>query len=62
MRKPPPAAVRGLQTIAGVVTSGTCDDILGFDYELATPEERKEWDDVEAAVQWIRNNVHAQER
>lgn len=58
MRKPPSAAARGLNTIAGIVMAGTSDDLLGFDYELANAEERKRWDDVEAAVQWIRQHVH----
>ena len=58
MKRPGKRATRGLLSLAGVVGAGTCDDILGFDYEQAAPDERQRWRDIEEAVEWIKRECH----
>ena len=47
--------MEGLTTLAGFVGAGASDDILGFDYDTADAEQRRSWDDIVRACEWIRD-------
>ncbi len=55
MQRPPDNVVRGLKTISGFIGAGSSADILGYDEDVLNNEQKRDWQDILDACEWILN-------
>lgn len=56
MRRPPLTknVLEGLENIATFVEAGSSVDILGYEYDLLDKDQKRDWDNMLKACDWIR--------